>query len=563
MMRLDRIGQSRGAKGVALLIVFLTHATYIFNGFTWLDHGDILTGRALPMPGHLLEAMVARYGETSFYRPVVTLTLWLDSVVYGERSWGFHLTNVLLHVGVCASFIWAMQRVVVLPTWAILCGMVVAGVHPLSWLSVGAISYRPDLLAVLCSLLALGCYAEYRLSSGASAKLFGVAAFAALSLLSKETALFWVPALFLVWEYSTRKGTRSSRDVALVWGAVLVVAAAYVALRLVAVPEGWSRTSVPLHSAEEVGTRLAAVARQLQYVFDPRLPELSDAVPIVGLGWEAGIGAVALASMVAASLRWRGTQVGWVLGFCLVALAPSLNLVPLPRFTSPHYGYLLSFGMGMSIALAVGWMRGRSVFARRLGFGGLALWTLLASVSTCRGGFRFKDDAALFGVAVEADPRFLEGHHYLGEAAARRGDLARASEHFEAALKFRDDTIAYVDWASAATSLAGIRLQQERYDEADRLLVKIQEGVTGTKARRIIYNRAVVAERQKRYVDVVDLLSNERWDRPEPVMLLARSLSALGKINEAIAQLERAVPMLDANRRLYVEDMIQSMKGER
>ena len=284
MMRLDRIGQSRGAKGVALLIVFLTHATYIFNGFTWLDHGDILTGRALPMPGHLLEAMVARYGETSFYRPVVTLTLWLDSVVYGERSWGFHLTNVLLHVGVCASFIWAMQRVVVLPTWAILCGMVVAGVHPLSWLSVGAISYRPDLLAVLCSLLALGCYAEYRLSSGASAKLFGVAAFAALSLLSKETALFWVPALFLVWEYSTRKGTRSSRDVALVWGAVLVVAAAYVALRLVAVPEGWSRTSVPLHSAEEVGTRLAAVARQLQYVFDPRLPELSDAVPIVGLG---------------------------------------------------------------------------------------------------------------------------------------------------------------------------------------------------------------------------------------------------------------------------------------
>jgi hypothetical protein len=87
--------------------------------------------------------------------------------------------------------------------------------------------------------------------------------------------------------------------------------------------------------------------------------------------------------------------------------------------------------------------------------------------------------------------------------------------------------------------------------------------VTGTKARRIIYNRAVVAERQKRYVDVVDLLSNERWDRPEPVMLLARSLSALGKTNEAIAQLERAVPMLDVNRRLYVEDMIQSMKGER
>ena len=175
----------------------------------------------------------------------------------------------------------------------------------------------------------------------------------------------------------------------------------------------------------------------------------------------------------------------------------------------------------------------------------------------------FRRQCRPFRGGRRVDPRFLEGHHYLAEAAARRGDLGRASDHFEAALKFRDDTIAYVDWASAASSLAGIRLQQERYDEADRLLVKIQEGVTGTKAKRIIYNRAVVAERQKRYVDVVDLLSNEGWNRPEPVMLLARSLSALGKINEAIAQLERAVPMLDTNRRHYVEDMIQSMKGER
>ena len=230
-----------------------------------------------------------------------------------------------------------------------------------------------------------------------------------LAFLSKETTLFWVPALFLAREFSRSREVQLQRGCVVAWCVTVALLAGYLVARQLAVPDGWSRSHVPLSLVESVGTRLAALTVQLIHVVNPQVPVLSDAMPIVGIGWPAIVGGAALVGLTAGALRWRGTQVGWVLGFCLVALAPSLNLVPLPRFTSPHYGYLLSFGMGMSIALAVGWMRGRSLFARRWGFGGLALWTLLASALTCRGGFRFEDNAALFGVAVESIHGFLRG----------------------------------------------------------------------------------------------------------------------------------------------------------
>jgi len=35
------------------------------------------------------------------YRPLVSLSLFIDSVIWGPRAWGFHLTNLLLQWGCC------------------------------------------------------------------------------------------------------------------------------------------------------------------------------------------------------------------------------------------------------------------------------------------------------------------------------------------------------------------------------------------------------------------------------------------------------------------------------
>jgi tetratricopeptide (TPR) repeat protein len=442
--------------------------------------------------------------------------------------------------------------------------MLLAGVHPLSWLPVGAISYRADLLAPLFLFLALGGYAGVRGRSRWSWRHAALAASTAAAVLSKETALVWVPATLLAWEvrclFASTGAAQDHRGSRRAWAVTGLVLLGYALARSVAAPGGWRPETAPLSAAEAVGTRLAALGRQVEHLVDPTVPSLSDAMEITALSAGVVVGGAALASLIVGAVRWRGTDAGWICAFLAIALAPSLNPVPLPRFTSPHYGYLAAFGAAMAVAAAP--RRLGAGTAGRVAWVAVAAWAAAASSSTSAGGSRFADDERLFRPAVAEDDRFLEGHHYLGEPARRAGDRARADAHLTAALRFRDDTLAYVDWVAASVSLAGVRLEQSRLDEAEELLERAESGATPQARDEIVYNRALVAARRGDDRRVVALLEPEAWDRPEPVLLLARSLAALGRRRDAVTELRRALPMLDEAQRRRIVGMIHSLQQE-
>lgn len=50
-----------------LLLTFLIHISFLNNGFTWLDHGDVEYGRAILPINYLQSAFLTRFGETGFY----------------------------------------------------------------------------------------------------------------------------------------------------------------------------------------------------------------------------------------------------------------------------------------------------------------------------------------------------------------------------------------------------------------------------------------------------------------------------------------------------------------
>jgi tetratricopeptide (TPR) repeat protein len=212
--------------------------------------------------------------------------------------------------------------------------------------------------------------------------------------------------------------------------------------------------------------------------------------------------------------------------FLAVALAPALNLLPLPRYNSPHYTYFALPALGAAVALA--WEALRSRGSSQLVVRAVALllgaWIATMAVSTFAASYRFRDDRALFGPEVARDPGFREGWHYLGSFFYDAGDLQSAATAFERALAEEPDRIAYVDATSVRIDLAICRLEQGRLQEADQLLVEAAGGAPAELLDVVRFNRALVALRGNRPERVRGLLG-PLADGPEasPLELMERA----------------------------------------
>ena len=552
------------APGVAWLLVpiaaLVSHASYVANGFTWLDHLDIERQTAIVPVSSWTVAFLTRFGDTGFYRPLVTLAHSLDRALYGDWAAGFHATNVLLHAAVAAASVPFVRALFGLaPLEAAVAGLVLA-VHPLSSLPTGAISYRPELLVGLFTLLAVCFHASARRSGGWSA-VAGAATATLLALLSKETALLYLPAFVALFELSVRPPAPWRRSAALfaAEGAALLF---WLGLRLHAVPDLWHATSPALPWSEALGTRLAVLGTRLLELVVPVSPALSDATRIVAIEslpalLTAGVGLAAIGLVLRRGIR---SPVAAALLFTGIALAPALNLVPLPRFSSPHYGYLASLGAGTLAVLALRASAGSPWLARVLRTG-LGVWLAAATLATFGAGSRYHDDVSLFGPEVARDPAFLEGRSYLGDALVAEHRDERAAQHYEIALSGSEAVLAYVDRRAVAVDLAGIRIRQQRFVEAEALLEAAARDAPPRLRAPIAYDRAVVAfalDDPERVVALLDAAGAD-WQQPEPLLLRVQALRRLGRMDEAVETLRRAIPLADESRREGLERALRML----
>ena len=145
----------------------------------------------------------------------------------------------------------------------------------------------------------------------------------------------------------------------------------------------------------------------------------------------------------------------------------------------------------------------------------------------------------------------------------QRGEDDRAAIEFEVALQRSPHMIAYVDRTAALINLAGVRFRQARFEDAEELLQLVAEDAPAYQRSTIAYNRALVAAQREDHAAVVALLMQRtyQWDRPEPLLLLADALRTLGRTEEAVNVLTRALPLLDEEGRRKLQSFIQTQRG--
>ena len=132
------------------------------------------------------------------YRPVYVLWLMLNQQVFGSVLPWWHLTSLLLHLGV-TLLIYRLGVVLLKESWTAALAALLFAFHPIHLESVSYVSASTDLLAALFVLISFLCYFQFREFGASPAYLVASIFTAALAMLSKETAAIF-PWMLVAYE---------------------------------------------------------------------------------------------------------------------------------------------------------------------------------------------------------------------------------------------------------------------------------------------------------------------------------------------------------------------------
>ena len=451
-----------------LLVAGLCVAVYanaLTAGFVYDDH-DLIVHNAWVRGGKPLDAFRTGYWESSrggsfYYRPIVSLSYYVDHAVWGVRPFGYHLRNAGTHLVV--SLIVLILATRWLASWgAGLAAAALFAVHPIHTQSVTWIAGRTDLLATVFFLaallfqqMAIDMPARLTLDPRGWRRSYPVLLqilsllFLAGALLSKEMAVTYPAVLFLHAVFITRAqpGNREIHigEALKRWwfslGASAGLVALYLLVRIVVVgrlvgyahdPHAW------WVSADGPISRLLAVpsilAFYLRRALVPWWYAFESGIEPVGSLVDPGLWAslAGLAGLSFLTLRWRRREPAFVFGILLflITILPVANILPIFESAMEHFAYLPSLGL---IVAAVAF--GRSIARSRMTRVGIccAAVALLGSRSIARNA-DWEDEETFWRTTIRDSPS-ARAWNNLALLMRDRGDLEEAERAFTEVLR--------------------------------------------------------------------------------------------------------------------------------
>ncbi len=316
----------------------------------------------------------------NYYRPLFLLWLRLNYVVFGLNPWGWHLTSILLHLGVTLLVYFLVVRLCGDRVTAALASMIF-GVHPVHIESVAWISGATDPLVAFLLLSSFLCYLKKQERGHYSTAWLAASLFLyALAMLSKETALV-LPMLIFAYEWifgpNTREGSWRGLFIQKLPNA-LRSTLPYLVLTLpclvarASVLEGFGRTVVPLSLTTIVYTWPSLLWLYVSHLVWPFDIDSFYDTPYVRHPGFLAVALPAAALLGLAFILWwwarqpgdgtasadRGSKsrvVAFATAWLLLPITPLLNLrfLPLGDFAHDRYMYLPSTGFVIIAALAL------------------------------------------------------------------------------------------------------------------------------------------------------------------------------------------------------------------
>jgi hypothetical protein len=433
------------------IITCLVYANAFSGDFQYDDFSTIL------MNPHL-ESWDTFVGHIDhMVRPVLYATFLADQSLYGASPTGYHLLNLLLHLGSGLLVYRILARAVTeearhVPFWTALLFLI----HPIQTETVTYISGRASGLMAFWYLLAFFLYikASDDTSGRVTPRLYRAGAVLCfmLSVASKEPAVTF-PLALLLWDVVVRRFRGAPLRAAIrshhlpFWLILLVVGFAV-----------WSHPRYSALAQFSVGIRslsdnllseLHAVTYALLLFVCPWKQNFDHDLPVLHslFEWPLPLDLLVLGGLTAAGLflARRLPLLSFGIGWFFLQLLPT-SLIPRNDLLSERNLYLASIGILLAVVVLgsrlAHWLS--AVLPRpklvRIGAGSLALAVVLAlCLMTFQRNELYRDPVLLWSDTVEKSPHKARPYNNLGHAYALRDDWDRAIEEFRTAARLDPD----------------------------------------------------------------------------------------------------------------------------
>lgn len=465
-------------------VTFFAYFSSLGNPFIW-DDEQFITSNAYVQQFNIGKILttntVAGAGITSnYYRPLTSLSFAIDAKMWGQNSFGFHLTNLILHIG-AGVILFLLLLELGMGKWGSVFISLFFLIHPVQTEAVTYINSRGDslytcflfgslLLFLLSMRNALGRWEKWGM--------LGVAVLFILSLLSKEIALAGVGLFITIWAmwgggFVKKRGS--------VWTIVTIgaIVVGYMVIRLTVLNFGntlnfyGENNFYTTHLFVRLFTFAKVLWIYLGLLVFPYPLHMERSVDLVTSFWSPWVlGMVGLLGGVGVLGIWEIRKKGstWILFgliWFLAMLIPSSGIIPINGILYEHWLYipmvgffLVLYGVGRLILENSGTQKFRNLVLLSFGIVIAFVYILL----TIHQNNIWADPITFYSYTLQFAPDSARLHNNLGMSLADTGDNKKAIVEYKRALSLSPG------YPQIYNNLGNAQMQVGEYKDAEKNL---------------------------------------------------------------------------------------------
>ena len=521
---------------ILAVVTLLAYQPAWHGGFLWDDEANITSPELRSLDGLRRIWFVPR--TTQQYYPLLHTSYWLQQRLWGDSPTGYHLVNLLLHIG-CVVLVLKILRHLRIPGAEL--AAIIFALHPVNVETVAWISERKNTLSGLFGLAATFSYLNFDENRSRRTYAFAIGLFV-LGLLSK-TAIVTLPLAWLVILWWKRGAISWRRDAVPVIPFLLLSAAG-------GLMTSWVEYGNIAYKTRTLDLSLVdrcLIAGRAFWFYLGKLFWPSNLM-FVYPRWEINaavwwqylfpLAVLGLLGILWSLRRWSRAPLGGVLVYIFLLL-PSLGFLNiyffLYSFVADHWQYLACLGIitpcASGIVLLAGRLKHWEAWLER---GTILVLTGVLFLFTRQQSRMYTDVETLYRRTIARNPACWMAYNNLGNILYQANRIPEAMDLFKQALRIKPG-VAHYSLGNALVLTGRTSEAIDQYKQALRIDPDYAE------VHNNLGNALFITGRTSEAIDQYMQALQINLNYADAHNNLGAALARMGRISEAIEQVKAAL----------------------